>query len=111
MLNEKIIKKLESMGFKRWTNYGYDRLYASATAIGMRYKTFKHSGRVSYATLNGEKLSNSLATAILNDKMFIDIYTEEISCTYAIVDDAIQNIVDNAKKLVAKELDEKNGVV
>lgn len=68
------IEKLEKIGFKRWTKGQHDRLYINPESFGLiveRYKT----GNVSYAELNGERISNSSAADILQGKYYIDVNT------------------------------------
>lgn len=82
MLNEKMIKKFEDAGFKRWTKGGYDRLYIDATACGLEYDTYK-SGNISSATFNGESISNARAGRMKAMKMYVDIATGEFHAEHA----------------------------
>lgn len=82
MLNEKMIKKFEDAGFKRWTKGGYDRLYIDATACGLEYDTYK-SGNISSATFNGEAISNARAGRMKAMKMYVDIATGEFHAEHA----------------------------
>lgn len=82
MLNDKMIKKLEDAGFKRWTKGDYDRLYIDATACGLEYDTYK-SGNISSATFNGESISNARAGRMKAMKMYVDIATGEFHAEHA----------------------------
>ena len=80
MLNNKVIEKLIEMGFVRWTKGGFDRLYANEKAIGLSVSRY-NTGNVSYAELNGEKISNGHAREILyaiESGLYIDITTGEV---------------------------------
>ena len=79
-LTDEQIETLEKAGFRRWTKYGKDRLYASPAAIGLELDYYK-SGNISYATLNGEQTSNSYARKLLSyiDGLYIDVETSKIT--------------------------------
>ncbi len=72
MGKEEKIKKLEEAGAKRWTKDGMDRLYINPEILGFIYEKYK-TGRIAYAELNGEKISNNRMTKILFGKTYIDI--------------------------------------
>jgi len=78
MLNDKMIEKLEAKGFKRWTKGTMDRLYVNADKIGLDVDYYK-TGNVSSAWLNGEKISNSEARAIMGGKYYVDVTTGEVN--------------------------------
>jgi hypothetical protein len=80
MMTEERIKELEGKGFKRWQKGNYDRLYINATALGLvvdRYKT----GNISYAEFNGERISNTQGTKMVDAKTYIDVNTERLFST------------------------------
>lgn len=63
MLNEKIMSQLQEMGATRWTKGEHDRLYlneAAAKLIGLEI-SYYNTGNISYAKLDGEKISNRRA--------------------------------------------------
>ncbi|MBR1750916.1 MAG: hypothetical protein IJ740_08560 [Ruminococcus sp.] len=81
-ITEKSIDELQSMGAKRWTKNGHDRLYlsgAGAKIMGLEVSTYK-SGNISSATLNGEGISNSEALRIMSaySNAYIDLQTGSI---------------------------------
>lgn len=76
-LQEAHAKIMEDAGFNRWTKGSYDRLYANEKALGMRVVRY-NTGNISYAELNGEKISNSYATDILSVKAYIDVNTGNV---------------------------------
>lgn len=80
-ITDEQIEALQGMGFRRWTKYGKDRLYANAEAIGLELDYYK-TGNISDAMLNGEQISNCKARKILSaiDGGYIDILTGKISC-------------------------------
>jgi hypothetical protein len=74
----KVVYSIETMtaiGGRRWQKNGMDRVYLNdfQTVPGLELDHYK-SGSISYATLDGEKVSNSeggrLATAV--DKVYFD---------------------------------------
>jgi len=79
-LTNEQITILESAGFRRWTKYGKDRLYANAAVIGMELDFYKSSGAISHSVLNGEKISHRQAGKILDriDGAYIDVETGKI---------------------------------
>lgn len=82
MLNEKMMNQLQKMGATRWTKGDYDRLYLNAAAaklIGLEI-SYYNTGNISYATLDGEKISNRRANE-LNDvtSIYININTGKMA--------------------------------
>src|SRR5689334_7545597 len=67
---------LTAIGGRRWQKNGMDRIYLNdfETVPGLELDHYK-SGSISYATLDGQKISNSeasrLATAV--DKVYFDV--------------------------------------
>ena len=94
MLNEKMIKALEAKGFKRWTKGDMDRMYINPeTALDFEYTTYK-TGNISWAALNGEKISNSWAREIVSSKTYIDVNTGALVSNNNTMRDAAQEIMD-----------------
>lgn len=79
-LTDEQIARLEGIGFRRWTKYGKDRLYANADVIGMELDFYKSSGAISHSVLNGEEISHRQAGKILDriDGAYIDVMTGKI---------------------------------
>lgn len=101
-MTENMIKVLESKGFKRWTKGDYDRLYANAEDFGLYTETY-NSGRIKYAELNGEEISNSSACRILSAKIYIDVKTGELVVSRATGDadeivKAVKAAIEEAEK-------------
>lgn len=69
------IETMTAIGGRRWQKNGHDRVYLNdfQTVPGLELDHYK-SGSISYATLDGEKVSNAeggrLATAV--DKVYFD---------------------------------------
>lgn len=100
-MTENMIKALESKGFKRWTKGDYDRLYANAEDFGLYTETY-NSGRIKYAELNGEEISNASACRILSAKIYIDVATGELVISRATDDaseiiEAVKAAIESAK--------------
>lgn len=78
-ITDEQIKALQDIGFRRWTKYGKDRLYANAEAIGLELDYYK-TGNISDAMLDGSRISNCQARKILSaiDGCYIDILTGKV---------------------------------
>ena len=76
-MSERMIEKLEGIGFKRWTKAGMDRMYVDAKAIGLEV-WYSKPGNVSSAEWMGTKVSNSEAKRMLGARTYIDINTGKI---------------------------------
>ena len=66
-ITAKKVDELMDMGASRWTKGGHDRLYindAGAELLGLEVDRYK-SGNICYATLDGEKISNSAAYRVI----------------------------------------------
>lgn len=97
-----LIAALEKKGFKRWTKGSMDRLYINPTSIGLELDFYK-TGNVSYATLNGERISNSRGTAMKEAKCYIDIATGKCVSSYDVFVEAMEQIVAEAEADLAAE--------
>lgn len=90
-------EKAEKNGWARWTKGNFDRLYLNIEKSGAieveRYK----SGFISYAALNGEKISHARASVILGTKVYYDIKKDEL-CMNG------NQEVDTIKAIAAKAL-------
>lgn len=110
-MTEKMVKALEAKGFKRWTKGDYDRLYANPADFGLEVERYK-SGNISYAEVNGEKISNSEASKILTyTKVYIDVTTGELvvqSCRNDDILDNIKRAMDEAEAEMETEEKKEN---
>lgn len=87
-----MIKKLESKGFKRWTKGEHDRLYANAESFGLEVDYYK-SGNISYATLNGEKISNTSAYGIKRKtSIYIDVNDGKLYTSRTANEEIVENV-------------------
>lgn len=113
-LNDKIIAALETKGFKRWTKGNMDRLYIDATNLIDLELDYNKSGNVTWAVLNGERISNTRGREYKATKTYIDIAT---GIVYSIKDgigrptneelrDAAQEILDQTIEEIETEADE-----
>lgn len=102
MLNEKMIAKLESKGFKRWTKGSMDRLYINATTLGLECVYYK-TGNVRDASFQGSSISNSRARGFLAAKTYIDIATGTVHSDIQDLADAATALMDEAAEEIAKE--------
>ena len=75
-LTNRQIELLESYGFRRWTKYGKDRLYAKPTcgAFDVVF-TYTRRGYVSCAYYDGESTSGCEGKRIRDATMFVDVKT------------------------------------
>jgi len=80
-MNEKMIAKLETKGFKRWTKGSMDRLYLNAQACGLEV-TYYNTGNVKSARFDGEYISNGAGRRMLNQKTYIDLSNDSVHSTY-----------------------------
>lgn len=103
-MNDTMIKKLESKGFKRWTketDHGtIDRLYINPQALGLKVEHYK-TGAVSDAAWNGERISNAEGRRMLNAKIYVDLKDDSLHCDRYWNDslkDAAQALIDEAAK-------------
>lgn len=112
-MNTKTLEKLVEMGAKEWQKGSMKRLYlngAITKLVGL-YVARYNSGNISYAELNGEKISNSEGYRIINaaDRLYIDLDTMKI-CSGKIdpyyIDMFVKAITDLDNLITAQE--EKN---
>ena len=71
---EEMIARLEGLGFKRWTNYGKDRMYINATQLGFEYSCY-NTGNIKSAYWQGERISNTLGRSYKFAKTYLDLDT------------------------------------
>lgn len=74
-------EQMEAIGGRRWQKNGKDRVYFDASLwaawIGLEISRYG-SGNISYAALNGEKISNGKAAQLLNMKVYWDAADRQI---------------------------------
>lgn len=90
------IDRLVERGARRWTKYGKDRLYITEQLIGLEVDRYK-SGNISYAELNGEKISNSHAAQLVEaiSRAYIDCANGSVVCgrdALALVNSVLESI-------------------
>lgn len=103
-MNDTMIKKLESKGFKRWTKETargtIDRLYISAKMLGLTVEYYK-TGAVKFAEWNGEPVSHAEGRRMLNAKIYIDLKDDSLHCDKYwndVLKNAAQTLIDEAEK-------------
>ena len=85
-MNAKQLEQLEKIG-NRWQQHGYDRIYFKNEfvyeMIGLSVGYY-HSGNISSASQNGERISNSRARRIMSTvgKIFYDVNAEKFDQQY-----------------------------
>lgn len=68
------IERYQSLGFKRWTKAGFDRLYVNASQLGLECDYY-NTGNIRNATFKGKSISNCEARRMKEAKSYIDIKT------------------------------------
>ena len=88
-----MIEMLESLGGKRWQGGSNDRVYLPVqlccNLIGLAVTRY-NSGNVSSATLEGEKISNGTATAMLSslDGSYYNVLTDKFFTCHGVAEAA-----------------------
>lgn len=95
-MTDELIKRLEDMGFKRWTKGGKDRLYVNAKELGLDVDYYK-TGNVKWAAFRGVEISNSEGRRMLNDKTYVEVQTGEVFSTCAKLAEAAEEIIKEAE--------------
>lgn len=112
-MNDKMIAKLESKGFNRWTKGNMDRLYINAQTMGLTVRYHK-TGTVAEAYWNGERISNGEARRMMSAKTYIDLkdgslHSDNYWCDT--LKDAAQALIDEVTaEIVAEEKAESEKV-
>lgn len=90
------IEALEKLGYKRWTKYGKDRLYATEACIGLEIEG--QGRRVFYSALDGKEISHASANrlSIGVSNAYIDIETGRF---YGFSDDAYELAVAKIEEI------------
>ena len=71
-MTQEMIKKFEDAGCKRWTKGNLDRLYISASTLGLECNYYS-TGNIKGAKLAGMEISNCLARKIKAAKMYFEV--------------------------------------
>lgn len=101
-MNEKMIEKLTTKGFTRWTKGKYDRLYINAKELGLVCEYYK-TGNIHSAEFRGEGISNSEAYRMKSAKTYIDIATEEVNSKNSTLEEAAKEILEEVKAEIEAE--------
>lgn len=101
-MNEKMIDKLIARGGNRWAKGSYDRIYFDAEVLGLECDFYK-SGSVSYAAINGERISNSRATELLRCRSYVDVTTGAIVTGSDVLRDLLTALVESVEAEIAAE--------
>lgn len=102
MMNEKMIEKLTTKGFTRWTKGKYDRMYINAKDLGLVCEYYK-TGNIHTAEFQGYYISNSEAYRMKAAKTYIDVATEEVSSTNSDLEAAAAAILAEVKAEIEAE--------
>lgn len=94
-MTEKMIAKLEALGFRRWQKGNYDRMYINATDLGLVCEYYK-TGNIHYAEFQGEHVSNSNARAMQYAKTYIDVKTGKLYSDHEYLRSAAQKLIEQA---------------
>jgi len=97
------IGALEAIGGNRWQKGEMDRVYINDLVkwVGLEVKRYK-TGNISYAELNGEKISNSRADKIMNrldGKLWWDVVEGAWDWKWIAEDDA-EEIIDAIEEAI-----------
>lgn len=93
------IAELEANGWSRWTKGDYDRLYFNVEKVdGVKISYYK-SGNISSASIEGEKISNRLATDLTLVKAYLDLTTGKFEINGD--EEAVEIVEKYAKKALA----------
>ena len=90
------IEALEKLGYKRWTKYGKDRLYAAEACIGLEIEG--QGRRIFYSALDGKEISHASAERLACgvSSAYIDIETGRF---YGFSDDAYELAVAKIEEI------------
>ena len=102
----KSIETLESMGFKRWTKYGKDRLYIDAKVVFDMEIDYYNSGNIRDAKKAGEDISNSRARKLLNMKIYIDLADGSIHADHAWYEEDKAEAIEKVEAMIEDDEEE-----
>lgn len=98
MLSKEVIAELEKDGWKRWTQYDFDRMYFHIDKSEFMEISYYHTGGICSSCLDGKDISHSRAYWILSVTCWIDVETEKMHFRYG----------DDVQATVVKEYAEKS---
>lgn len=96
MISEETIKALEKLGFNRWTKGNIDRLYISASKLGLVCAYYK-TGNISTAEFQGERISNSKAGRMMGAKTFLDLKADKVTSNIPELKEEAEKIINEVK--------------
>lgn len=95
-MSQDVIKALEKLGFNRWTKGNIDRLYISASQLGL-VCTYYKTGNISTAEFQGERISNSKAGRMMGAKTFLDLKTDKVTSNIPELKEEAKRIINEVK--------------
>ena len=101
-MENRMIEKLEEMGFRRWTKGSYDRLYINASDLGLEC-TYYNTGNVKHATFKGEDISNCEARRMKASKTYINVEDGTIHSDNDTLSEAVMEILASVQKSIREE--------
>lgn len=102
MMSDKMIDKLTTKGFNRWTKGNMDRMYINASQLGLAC-SYHTTGSIKNATFCGTGISNCEARRLKADKCYIDLKTGAITANSSRLKDAAQALIDEAAAEIEAE--------
>lgn len=103
MMSDKMIERLATKGFNRWTKGNMDRMYINASQLGLAC-SYHSTGSIKNATFRGDSISNCEARRLKADKCYIDLKTGTITANNSRLSDAAQDLIDDtATEIEAEE--------
>ena len=103
MMSDKMIERLATKGFNRWTKGNMDRMYINASQLGLAC-SYHTTGSIKNATFCGDSISNCEAHRLKADKCYIDLKTGTITANSSRLKDAAQDLIDEtAAEIEAEE--------
>ena len=91
---ERLVAKMEAVGFKRWTKNGMDRMYINASRLGLETRTYK-SGCISYAAWKGEEISHRRGGALSSAKTYYDLKDGKLHGTEQMLLEAAEELLSS----------------
>lgn len=102
MMSDKMIDKLATKGFNRWTKGNMDRMYINASQLGLAC-SYHTTGSIKNATFCGDSISNCEARRLKADKCYVDLKTGTITANNSRLSDAAQALIDEASAEIEAE--------
>lgn len=102
MMSDKMIERLATKGFNRWTKGNIDRMYINASQLGLAC-SYHTTGSIKNATFRGDGISNCEARRLKADKCYIDLKTGTVTAASSRLSDAAQSLIDEAATEIEAE--------